>query len=73
MGKGGIHCWMCGVAELGDGNILYYTTPTMNYSSISKKKIPAVFWLCFIVLIFIQHFIAKLLFSTMPDTWLNFH
>lgn len=53
MERGGIHCWMCGVAELGDQNILYYSseyslliffTAATNYSSVSKKKIPTGFW-----------------------------
>lgn len=44
---------------------IFFTIPMENYSSVSKRKIPAVFWQHYIVFSFIQHFIAKILFSTM--------
>lgn len=62
MGRDGIHCWMSGVAELVVG--MFFTTPTVNYSFVSKRKIPINFWPYFIVFIFNQHFTAKLVFST---------
>lgn len=44
---------------------IFFTVPVENDYSVSRRKIPAVFWQHYIVFGFNQHFIAKILFSTM--------
>lgn len=59
MGRGGIHCWMSGVAELGGGNILYY--PNCELFFCKQKENSSWFLVMFYCVYFYSAFHCKTL------------